>query len=207
VTAALVVALALSQTPPLTYREVLRKSDLVVAVAERAGHAVNVVRAVGVVDAPADAVWAIVIDLEGQKNVLPDTTVSDVLGERDGATFVHQRCEAAFLAPREYVIATRHTAQTSTAGVVRRTFSWSATDAYADVVAADAVRVTDNVGMVVVEAVAADRSRVTLEIAIDPAGAVPAFVTNFAQTAGVEQALRTLESTAQRRLARAVSTP
>ncbi len=64
---------------------------------------------------------------------------------------------------------------------------------------ADAVYVTDNVGVVIVEAVGAARTRVTLQIAIDPAGAVPGFITNAAQTAGVEQALRVLERAAQER--------
>jgi hypothetical protein len=200
---ALSLSLSLSSTPappaPPAYREVLRTDVLVIAVAPRAGRAENVVRAVAVVAAPADAVWDVVTDLEGQKDVLPDTTVSDVLGTKDGVTFVHQRCETAFFAPREYVIATRTEVTTSTTGAVRRAFSWSASDAHGHVIDADAVYVTDNVGVVIVEAVDAARTRVTLQIAIDPAGAVPAFITNAAQTAGVEQALRVLERAAQER--------
>lgn len=201
VAAALVLVVALPAAHPVAgpvpFREVLRVDDLVVAERPRPGRAVNEVRAVGIVDAPADAVWALVENVERHTELLPDTTVSRVLGRTGEDTFVLQRSEPALLDPREYVIATRTTTTTLPTGAIARMLSWRASTAFADVIDRRAVHVTDNTGSVTVEAIDATRSRVTLQISIDPAGFVPPLLVNLAQTGGMAQALHALSMQAR----------
>lgn len=188
-----VVLWAVALAPPAPFREVHRDGGLVVSARAHAGSAVNEVRAVSVVDEDADVLWALVRDVEGHTALLPDTTVSEIVGaEVDDAgdvVFVRQRCETPLLDPREYVIATRTHDVTRADGRRQRTLSWRATQRFADALSEDAVHVDVNEGAIVVADLGGGRSELTFQIRIDPAGAVPAFIVNLAQGAGVQEAL------------------
>lgn len=191
ITAALLLALA-APAQQAAWSELHRGDELVVFSRRRAGSSVNEMRAIGVVDAPADVLWALVSDVERHTELLPDTTVSKVLRTEGDVAYVLQRSEPAVLDPREYVIAVREREETLSDGRVRHTLSWRTTTRFASAVDKDAVRVEVNEGFWAVEPLADGRSQITFQLLIDPAGFVPAALVNLSQTVGAQQALLVL---------------
>lgn len=179
------------------WHEVHRTEALVVETRAVPGVAVNEMRATAVVDADADALWATVADLEGQKRLLPDTTVSQIVAREGETTIVRQRSEPRVLDPREYVIAVRTASDTLADGRTRRTLSWHTAPRFASLVDAGAVRVDVNQGFWAVERLADGRARITFQVLIDPGGNVPAVIVNLAQTRGAERTLAVLVAAAQ----------
>lgn len=180
------------------WSEAHRSEDLVVWTRHRVGTEVNEMRAVGVVDASAEVLWALVRDVERHTELLPDTTVSEVLRTEGDVAFVRQRSEPAVLDPREYVIAVRERSETLKDGRVRHTLSWKATPRFAGALAKDAVHLDVNEGAWTVEALKDGRARVTFQLLLDPAGFVPPALVNLSQTVGAQQALAVLTAAARR---------
>lgn len=195
--ASVVLMLVLASAQPSAWVEVHRSDDLVVFTRPRAGSAVNEMRAVGIVDAPAEALWAVVRDVEGHTRLLPDTTVSRVMRTEGDTAIVLQRSEPRVLDPREYVIAVREAHHQLPDGRDRRTLSWRTAPRYAGFVHDDAVRIDVNEGFWAVEPLRDGRSQVTFQVLFDPAGFVPAAIVNLAQTAGAAQALAVLKRAAR----------
>jgi Polyketide cyclase / dehydrase and lipid transport len=198
IAAAALLALVLPMQQQGAWSELHKSEDLVVWSRHRAGAEVNEMRAVGVVDAPAEVLWALVRDVERHTELLPDTTVSKVLRTEGDVAFVRQRSEPAVLDPREYVIAVRERSETLANGRVRHTLSWKATPRFAGALAKDAVHLSVNEGFWTVEALPGGRARVTFQLLLDPAGFVPPALVNLSQSVGAQQALAVLTAAARR---------
>ena len=178
------------------WQQILHTPELTVWSRPHAGTDVNEMRAVGVVDARAADLWALVSDVEGHTRLLPHTTVSRVLRTEGDAAIALQRTETPFLDPREYVIAVRRTSTRTADGRALHAMSWRTAPQWAQAVDPAAVRIDVNQGEWTVEALQDGRSRITFQLLLDPAGSIPASFVNFSQAAGAERALAVLRSAA-----------
>ena len=181
------------------WTEAHRSEDLVVWTRAHAGTEVNEMRAVGIVDAPVDVLWGLVSDIPNHTKLLPNTTISEIIGTNGTEVIARQRSESPLLAPREYVIAVHKDEEHTADGHTHFTLSWHTAPSYAAAVHTDAVRIELNQGCWSVEGLPDGRSRITFQLLMDPAGSIPSAFVNFTETLGAQRAMQVLGDAARAR--------
>jgi ribosome-associated toxin RatA of RatAB toxin-antitoxin module len=191
------VILVLATAEPSAWTEIHHTDTLTVSTRARPGIEVEEMRAVAIVDAAADAVWAVVSDIEGHTRLIPNTTMSKVIAADGDSFIVFERFEPPVLDARESVIAAHARHETLVDGRVRNTLSWRAAPGYAQLTHDDAVRVEVNQGFWCIEELVDGRTRITFQLLFDPAGHMPALLVNLSHKTGAEQVLAILTRAAR----------
>lgn len=157
---------------------------------------VNELKATGVLDAPLDDVFEVLLDFDGYRHTMPSTSASRVLvrDAPDGAV-VYLRYDLGVIAARDSVVHMRWGLDGAT-----KWLRWRAArdrDALAPVTDG-VVRLPLNEGSWVLEP-RGPKTFVTYQLLSAPGGALPAFLVNAINGAGVPQTLEALERAAKRR--------
>lgn len=155
---------------------------------------VNELKATGLIDAPLEQVHRVLLDFEGYARAMPSTAASRVLArDSERSAWVYLRYDVGVLSPRDTVVRMSWSGE----GDVRW-LRWTAAGARDELapVADGVVRLPVNEGSWVLEA-RGQKTFVTYQLLSVPGGAVPAFLVNSINGAGVPRTLEALERAAR----------
>jgi hypothetical protein len=192
----LVVLLALGATPasvPATWEAVTEVDGVHVYSREREQSSIAEVRAVGVVDAPAPAVWQVVRDYANQPKTTPYVEVARVLAsEADGKVILLYNVIKAPLADRRDVTVRITDDSDWQEGKGYLKASWTVSE-LGPPPSPGIVRVRLNDGFWLLEPIdGGARTRVTYSLYTDPGGSVPRWIVNRANRSSLPEVLRAL---------------
>lgn len=157
---------------------------------------INELKATGLVDAPVEQVERVLLDFDGYARSMPATAASrTLLREGDRTAWVYLRYDVGVLSPRDTVVRMRWGADGEA-----RWLRWTAAGAKDELapVRDGVVRLPVNEGSWVLEPRGA-KTFVTYQLLSAPGGAVPAFLVNGINGAGVPKTLEALERAARQR--------
>jgi hypothetical protein len=152
----------------------------------------------GVVHAPPEAVWAVVMDLNHYSNIFPFQEETRVLGSEDDGRrlFFYAVLAAPFVAKRDYTLDVHIEDVDVAKGHYRLSFSPGNDYAKAPPPVKGSVRVTDVRGFWEVKAWGLGFAHVAYCVRADPGGNLPAFFVNAAQVDAMPKILNALRKAA-----------
>ncbi|MFN7131061.1 MAG: START domain-containing protein [Myxococcales bacterium] len=171
---------------------------ITIASRPRAGAEGRAYRVVAVLDAPAKALEAVLMDAASFKNFMPHVVESRILERKDdGGFFSYSRMEfPLFVTSRDMAVEVFVDSRVDDAGTfVQR---WVATPEKVPE-RSHVVRIRHNEGSWRIRPEGEDRSRIEYEFSVDPAGSLPSFAVRFANKGGITGTLEALEKEARRR--------
>ncbi len=162
-----------------------------------AGSAVRELKAVGLIDAPPKAAWAVIRDYDHYKDHMPYTEESRVLSREDGdkVIYFYSLINAPFVSRRDYVIRIVDESDWKNgAGYLKSSWTVSPNG----VPARDGVvRVAQNDGYWLLEPRdGGKRTFVTYWLFTDPGGAIPTWLANKANSSAVPDVFRAIRKSA-----------
>ena len=166
------------------------------------GRDVKQVTAQSRIDAPPQAVRAVIADLEGYPGFMPYVKESRVLGrEASGDALNYQRLSFGmpFVQDRHYVIRVTEREYRDDVGRRAWAFVWRLEDGLPSDARTDAVRVSVNSGHWDVRPAAGAGGATDLHYCVftDPAGSLPKWLVGLANTEGVPQLFAAVSATAK----------
>jgi hypothetical protein len=149
---------------------------------------VRELRATGIIDQPAEEVFAVLCDVRRTLVLVPHLKKLAVLYEASDTALAYQRLEVPTLAPRDFTIRHRCRTEEAADGGTRRVNEWRTHNEAGPPERAGTIRLEVNEGSWVLEEVdGGRRTRATYRLRIDPGGDVPKFIVNTAMQLQVPQ--------------------
>ncbi len=159
---------------------------------QRPGTKVMEVRAVSTLDAPIDAVWRVITEVDRYPSTMPHVSASRLLKE-EGPSVRHWYLvvDLPVVSHRDYAVR-METQQTPT----RRRAQWTPSP-LAPAPVEGKVRITQNEGFWELEPREGGKTQVTYYLWVDPAGRIPKFLANKGNRDAIPDLFRSVERQAQ----------
>jgi ribosome-associated toxin RatA of RatAB toxin-antitoxin module len=140
------------------------------------GSSVKEVRAEAVVDAPADAIFRVLADVESYPGVMPPTVGARRLHTDGKATWYHMVIDPPVVSKRDYCL--KITMSQHASGVLTSEFVVDNDDSTCPAAASGVVRMVKNRGVWTLTPVDEHHTRVVYQAHTDPGGSVPGWIVN-----------------------------
>ena len=161
---------------------------------DKPGTEVKELKALGTVDAPADAVWKVIRDYPKYKERMPYTEVAEVVATEEGGkvTWFYSRIAAPFVAKRDYTLKIIDESDWKEGKGFLKS-SWVMAPDKGPAPMKDVVRLKTNDGFWLLEPKdGGKRTFVTYYLFTDPGGSIPKFLVNSANSSAVPDVFRAI---------------
>ena len=165
-----------SSTAEVGWKEESNSKGVLIQSRLHPGSALKEFRAVGLIEATPDKVFAVLDDAASHIRFMPYVKEVRVLKREKDSTVVYQRLSLPLVSDRDYTIVSKHTASSEAGGVVHR-LEWEAANNLGPPAQKGVVRVNLCHGGWLLEPNGA-QTRATYTIYTDSGGAIPAFLAN-----------------------------
>lgn len=149
------------------------KDNVAIYSRTRSGSSLKEFRAIGIIDAPTDLVFAVIDDAESYSSFMPYTAEARVLKRTHNSLVGYQRLKFPLISDRDYTLLVKHQRD----GSVHR-IRWQPANDLGPAPKAGVLRVNVCEGGWLLEPQPDNRTRATYEIFTDSGGTIPAFIAN-----------------------------
>lgn len=161
---------------------------------DKQGTEVKELKALGMIDAPAQAVWSVIRDYPKYKGRMPYTEAAEVVATEDGGkvTWFYSRIAAPFVAKRDYTLKIIDESDWQDGKGFLKS-SWVMAPDKGPPPQKDVVRLKTNDGFWLLEPKdGGKRTFVTYYLFTDPGGSIPKFLVNSANSSAVPDVFRAI---------------
>lgn len=161
-------------------------SDIAIYIRPHPGSSLKELKGIGEIDAPSDAVQAVIDDFENYPKFMPYVTQCQLV-KRDNASIVsYQRISPKICADRDYTLRVWKKSWPTADGLVF-TSHWATANELGPPAKKGVVRVTMCNGSWLLEPEGSTKTRATYCIFSDTGGAIPSFIANSVGKVGVKR--------------------
>lgn len=159
------------------WKEEANRDGLIIYSRTREGSALKEFKTVGVIDAPAGAVYAVLSDVEAYPGFMPYTTECSVLKRTGDCTIAYQRLALPMVSDRDYTLRSEHSKTPGPNGPIYR-IQWEPANDLGPPEKLGVERVKICEGGWLIEPNGTGATSATYVIYTDSGGAIPAVIAN-----------------------------
>ena len=159
------------------WKEEANKDGLIIYSRTREGSSVKEFKSVGMIDAPASSVYAVLSDVEAYPSFMPYTLECRVLKRTGDCTVAYQRLELPMVSDRDYTLRSEHSKTPGQNGSIYR-IQWEPANDLGPAAKPGVQRVKVCEGGWLIEPDGEGATRATYSIYTDSGGAIPAMIAN-----------------------------
>jgi len=188
------LALLSSPDPGPGWTKAAEVDGITVFTRDRPGSEVKELKAVGTIDAPADAVWKVIRDYPRYRERMPYTEAAEVVATEEGGKLIwfYSRVAAPFVAKRDYTLKIVDESDWKDGKGFLKS-SWTLAGDRGPPPQPGVVRLKINIGSWLLEPRDdGRRTFVTYALYTDPGGSVPKFLVNQANGSAVPDVFRAI---------------
>jgi hypothetical protein len=186
--------LASPDSPGPTWTKAADTDGITVFTRDKPGTEVKEVKAMGMIDAPPEAVWKVLRDYPKYKERMPYTEAAEVVATEDGGkvTWLYSRIAAPFVAKRDYTLKIVDESDWKDGqGFLKSSWVMAADKGPAPM--NDVVRLKINDGFWLLEPKdGGKKTQATYYLFTDPGGSIPKFLVNSANSGAVPDVFRAI---------------
>lgn len=183
-------------SPGPGWEEANRRDDLVIFTKDNSSAGVREIRAIGDIDAPPKAVFAVLADFENYAKFMPYTKESKLIATLGTSELItYQLISPPLVSSRDYYIRVRTTVPANeNAGVYKS--EWTAVPDHQPE-RKDVVRVRINTGSWTLEPLdGGKRTRATYALLTHPGGSIPSWIANASNTTAIPDLFKAIRKRA-----------